>query len=77
MGKNVKNFLQDLTLHKKPSVKERTPNTPRVIYVAGGYYRQSLDTVESFNVDTGRWTTLATLTIPRSGLGGAFLKVYS
>ncbi|XP_073977102.1 kelch like ECH associated protein 1 [Rhodnius prolixus] len=67
-------IFKDLTLHKKPSVKERTPNTPRVIYVAGGYYRQSLDTVESFNVDTGRWTTLATLSIPRSGLGGAFLK---
>lgn len=56
-------------------MKERTPNSPRIIYVAGGYLSHSLDTFEGFNVDDGTWTTLAKLTIPRSGLGVAFLKV--
>lgn len=67
-------IFTDLTLHKRPSVKERTPNSPRIIYVAGGYLSHSLDTFEGFNVDDGTWTTLAKLTIPRSGLGVAFLK---
>lgn len=56
-------------------MKERTPNTPRVIYVAGGYLRQSLNILEGFNVDDKTWHTLDNLTVPRSGLGGAFLKV--
>lgn len=64
-----------MTLHKKPVVKERTPNTPRVIYIAGGYLRYSLDILEAFNADDRTWTPLAKLTVPRSGLGGAFLKV--
>jgi hypothetical protein len=66
---------QDLTLHKKPCVKERTPNTPRIIYIAGGYLRNSLDLVEGYNADDRTWSQLAKLTVPRSGLGGAFLKV--
>ena len=68
-------FVQDLTLHKKPCVKERTPNTPRIIYIAGGYLKNSLDLLEAFNADDRSWTQLAKLTVPRSGLGGAFLKV--
>ncbi|GLG97930.1 Kelch-like ECH-associated protein 1 [Gryllus bimaculatus] len=67
-------IFKDLTLHKRPHVKERTPNTPRVIYIAGGYLRHSLDVLEAFNADDKTWTTLARLTVPRSGLGGAFLK---
>ncbi|XP_047986371.1 kelch-like ECH-associated protein 1B [Leguminivora glycinivorella] len=67
-------IFQDLTLHKKPVVKERRPNTPRIIYVAGGYYRHSIDVFEAFNLDDGCWTTLPRLTVPRSGLGAAFLK---
>lgn len=67
--------MQDLTLHKRTAVKERTPNTPRVIYIAGGYYRQSLDVLEGYNVDDKTWHKLDSLTVPRSGLGGAFLRV--
>jgi hypothetical protein len=68
---------QDLTLHKKPCVKERTPNTPRIIFIAGGYLRNSLDLLEGYNADDRTWAQLAKLTVPRSGLGGAFLKVVS
>ncbi|GLV34165.1 Keap1 [Carabus blaptoides fortunei] len=67
-------IFKDLTLHKKPIVKERTPNTPRIIYIAGGYYMHSLDVLEGYNVDDKSWTQLDKLKIPRSGLGGAFLK---
>lgn len=67
-------IFKDLTLHKKPCVKERTPNTPRIIYIAGGYLRNSLDLVEGYNADDRTWSQLAKLTVPRSGLGGAFLK---
>ncbi|XP_015115676.1 kelch-like ECH-associated protein 1 isoform X1 [Diachasma alloeum] len=67
-------IFKDLTLHKKPVVKERTPNTPRVIYIAGGFLKHSLDTLEGYNVDDKTWTQLAKLIVPRSGLGGAFLK---
>ncbi|GBP29012.1 Kelch-like ECH-associated protein 1 [Eumeta japonica] len=67
-------IFQDLTLHKKPVVKERRPNTPRIIYVAGGYMRHSIDTLEAFNLDDNCWSTLPRLTVPRSGLGAAFLK---
>lgn len=67
-------IFQDLTLHKKPVVKERRPKTPRIIYLAGGYFRHSIDKVESFNLDDNCWTTLPRLTVPRSGLGAAFLK---
>jgi kelch-like protein 19 len=53
----------------------RTPNTPRLIYIAGGYLRHSLDKLEAYNVDAETWRELAKLPVPRSGLGGAFLKV--
>lgn len=64
-----------MTLHVRPVVKERCPNIPRVIYVAGGYFRQSLDILEGFNVDEKTWTQLDGITVARSGLGGAFLNV--
>ncbi|XP_004524320.1 kelch-like ECH-associated protein 1 [Ceratitis capitata] len=67
-------IFKDLTLHKRPVVKERTPNTTRMIFVAGGFFRQSLDILEAYNVDDKTWTTLPNLRIPRSGLGAAFLK---
>lgn len=35
----------------------------------------SLDVLEGYNVDDKTWTQLDKLKIPRSGLGGAFLKV--
>nr|CAD7427934.1 unnamed protein product [Timema monikensis] len=67
-------IFKDLTLHKKPCIKERTPNTRRIIYIAGGYLRHSLDILEGYNVDDKTWAQLSKLTVPRSGLGGAFLK---
>ncbi|XP_017017655.1 kelch-like ECH-associated protein 1B isoform X2 [Drosophila kikkawai] len=67
-------IFKDLTLHKCPGVKERTPNTTRMIFVAGGFFRHSLDILEAYNVDDKTWTTLSNLRIPRSGLGAAFLK---
>ncbi|CAG9819221.1 unnamed protein product [Phaedon cochleariae] len=67
-------IFKDLTLHIKMVAKERCPNIPRVIYIAGGYYRQSLDVLEGYNVDDKTWSKLDRLTVPRSGLGGAFLK---
>ncbi|KAF4517544.1 hypothetical protein B566_EDAN005108 [Ephemera danica] len=67
-------IFKDLTLHKAPCEKERTPNTPRLIYIAGGYLRHSLDTLEAYNADDRSWRELAKLPVPRSGLGGAFLK---
>ncbi|XP_055902446.1 kelch-like ECH-associated protein 1 isoform X2 [Eupeodes corollae] len=67
-------IIKDLTLHKRPAVRERNPNTTRMIFVAGGFFRQSLDILEGYNVDDKTWTTLPNLRIPRSGLGAAFLK---
>jgi kelch-like protein 19 len=68
-------IFKDLTLHKCPqNVKERTPNTTRMIFIAGGYNKYSLDVLEGFNVDDKVWINLPKLTVPRSGLGAAFLK---
>ena len=66
--------FEDLTLHKKPIVKERTPNIPRIIYIAGGFFKHSLDVLEGYNVDNKEWTKHAKMLMPRSGLGGAFVK---
>lgn len=67
-------IFKELTLHKKPIVKERTPNTPRIIYIAGGFLKHSLDVLEGYNVDDKTWSKHANLLVPRSGLGGAFVK---
>lgn len=67
-------ICQDLTNHRRPAVKERTPNTTRMIFIAGGYFEHSLDHMEAFNVDDRTWVSLPRLRVPRSGLGGAFLK---
>ena len=67
-------IFKELTLHKKPVVKERTPNTPRIIYIAGGFFKHSLNILEGYNVDDKTWTRHANLLVPRSGLGGAFVK---
>jgi kelch-like protein 19 len=60
-------IFKDLTLHKRPPVKERTPNTTRMIFIAGGYNKFSLDLLEGYNVDDKVWITLPKLTVPRSG----------
>lgn len=72
--KYLAKIFKDLTLHKRPVVKERNPNTTRMIFVAGGFYRYSLDTLEAYNVDDKTWTSLPHLRLPRSGLGAAFIK---
>lgn len=70
----LERIFKDMTLHKKSGVRERKPNTTRMIFISGGYYRHSLDILESFNVDDQKWTALPALRVPRSGLGAAFLK---
>lgn len=67
-------ICQDLTNHRRPVVQERIPNTTRMIFIAGGYFEHSLDNMEAFNVDDKTWVSLTKLRVPRSGLGGAFLK---
>ncbi|HEY9060570.1 MAG TPA: kelch repeat-containing protein [Pseudobacteroides sp.] len=49
------------------------------IYVIGGYNGSYLDTVEEFDILTGKWTERAQMITPRSGLGAAFIdgKVYA
>ncbi|CAH1243981.1 kelch-like ECH-associated protein 1 [Branchiostoma lanceolatum] len=66
-------ILQDLTLHKPMclKVKQRTPLAPHVIFIAGGYLRQSLATMEAYNPEKNTWTKLADLPMPRSGLAAA------
>lgn len=68
-------IFQDLTLHKKTTVRERSPGGTRVIFCVGGYQRLSLDTVEVLCTDDSTWTPCAKLQVPRSGLGVAFVKV--
>lgn len=66
-------LLREMSLHKKTGIKERTPNAPMVIYVAGGYLRFSLDKMECFAPADRHWHELAPLPDARSGLGGAFM----
>ncbi|KAG0717689.1 Kelch-like ECH-associated protein 1 [Chionoecetes opilio] len=68
-------IFRDLTLHKPPMQKERTPNAPCVIYLVGGYSnRQSLDTLECYDVEEHQWTQLSRLPVARSGLGAAYFR---
>ncbi|OCT90403.1 hypothetical protein XELAEV_18019015mg [Xenopus laevis] len=64
-------IFQDLTLHKPTlPLQDRIPNIPQFIYVAGGYFRQSLSFLEAYNPVDGEWLSLASLEMPRSGLAG-------
>ncbi|XP_053320821.1 kelch-like ECH-associated protein 1 [Spea bombifrons] len=64
-------IFKDLTLHKPTRPHQgRIPNVPQFIYVAGGYYRQSLSFLEAYNPVDGEWLSLAPLEKPRSGLAG-------
>lgn len=67
-------IFKELTLHKKPNVKERSPGGQRIIYCVGGYLRLSLETVEILCLDDNSWSSCAKLSVPRSGLGAAFVK---
>lgn len=66
--------FQDLTLHRKPCIKQRTPAAPAIIYVVGGFLRHSLGHMECFNIQEQQWTKLVDLPLPRSGLGGGFIN---
>ncbi|KAM5238175.1 kelch-like ECH-associated protein 1 [Ctenodactylus gundi] len=63
--------FQELTLHKPThAVPCRAPKVGRLIYTAGGYFRQSLRCLEAYNPSDGSWLRLADLQAPRSGLAG-------
>lgn len=64
-------IFQELTLHKPTQVMPcRAPKVGRLIYTAGGYFRQSLSYLEAYNPSDGTWLRLADLQVPRSGLAG-------
>ncbi|KAK7800472.1 hypothetical protein U0070_024252 [Myodes glareolus] len=64
-------IFQELTLHKPTqSVPCRAPKVGRLIYTAGGYFRQSLSYLEAYNPSDSSWLRLADLQVPRSGLAG-------
>lgn len=64
-------IFQELTLHKPTQVMPcRAPKVGRLIYTAGGYFRQSLSYLEAYNPTDGTWLRLADLQVPRSGLAG-------
>ncbi|XP_075528142.1 uncharacterized protein LOC142560156 isoform X2 [Dermacentor variabilis] len=66
--------VRDLTLHRGCSCcDERCPSVPSLLYVAGGYLRRSLSTVDYFSAESGSWSALPPLPLERSGPGGAFL----
>ncbi|XP_054931256.1 kelch-like ECH-associated protein 1B isoform X1 [Dermacentor andersoni] len=70
----VADVVRDLTLYRGCSCcDERCPSVPSLLYVAGGYLRRSLCTVDYFSAESGLWSALPPLPLERSGPGGAFL----
>lgn len=68
-------IFQDLTLHKPTKgISCRTPKVPQLLYISGGYFRQSLSFLEAFNPCTGAWLRLADLQVPRSGLAACVIS---
>ncbi|XP_075731328.1 kelch-like ECH-associated protein 1 isoform X6 [Rhipicephalus microplus] len=66
--------VRDLTSHRGCSCcGERCPSVPSLLYVAGGYLRRSLNTVDCFSAESDSWSALPPLPLERSGPGGAFL----
>ncbi|KAK7904777.1 hypothetical protein WMY93_017384 [Mugilogobius chulae] len=63
-------IFQDMTLRKAPTPPLRGS---QIIYVAGGYRRQSLCTLEAFDPKTNVWIQLADMGVPCSGLGACTL----
>ena len=43
------------------------------MFFAGGYLRRSLDVLECFDPLSLTWTTLSPLSLPKSGLGAAYI----
>ncbi|CAH3027434.1 unnamed protein product [Porites evermanni] len=52
---------------------KRRPPGPTVMFFAGGYLRRSLDVLECFDPLSLTWTTLSPLSLPKSGLGAAYI----
>nr|XP_014342243.1 PREDICTED: kelch-like ECH-associated protein 1 isoform X2 [Latimeria chalumnae] len=64
-------IFQEMALGKRlPPTKLRGN---QFIYVAGGYLKHSLMSMEAFNPRTGEWIKLANMPVPRSGLGACVL----
>ena len=57
-------------------VKKRSPIGPEVMYIVGGYLRQSLRIVECYYPSHNSWGLLKSLEQPRSGAGAAFVGTY-
>ena len=57
-------------------VKKRSPIGPQVMYIVGGYLRQSLRIVECYYPSHNSWSLLKSLEQPRSGAGAAFVGKY-
>ena len=55
------------------TVRKRRPPGPTVIFFAGGYLRRSLDVLECFDPHTLTWSILSPLSVPKSGLGAAYI----
>lgn len=54
-------------------MKKRCPLGPQVMYIVGGYLRQSLKVVECYYPRHNSWNLLKSLQQPRSGAGAAFV----
>ena len=55
------------------TIHKRRPPGPTVMFFAGGYLRRSLDILECFDPLTLKWTILSPLSVPKSGLGAAYV----
>ena len=55
------------------TIHKRRPPGPTVMFFAGGYLRRSLDVLECFDPRSLTWTTLSPLSLPKSGLGAAYI----
>jgi len=66
-------IFKELSLHKLPCVKQRTPSAPCIIYILAGFSRRSINILEAFSVADKKWVPLSPMPTSRSGLGGTFL----
>ncbi|XP_063770814.1 kelch-like ECH-associated protein 1A [Pseudophryne corroboree] len=65
-------IFQEMSLHKPlPPTKVRGN---QLIYVAGGYMHNSLNSMDAYNPQTGEWIKLANMLEPRSGLGACIVS---
>ncbi|OCU00689.1 kelch-like ECH-associated protein 1A [Xenopus laevis] len=64
--------FQEMCLHKPlPRPKHRGN---QLIYVAGGYLQNSLNSMDAYNPQTEEWIKLADMLEPRSGLGACIVS---